>query len=138
MRQGAIVLDSGDSDELSEFYRKFLKWERSEQVFEGEKWFIVTDPAGKGLPLVFQQDEEYRPPVWPSVPGGQQQMIHLDFYVEQDEMPQAAAHALACGAKQAASQFSEHWRVFTDPAGHPFCIIPIPPEAHAGEKDPGN
>lgn len=130
MRQGAIVLDSGNAGELSEFYRKFLKWERSEQVFEGEQWFIVTDPAGKGLPLVFQQDDHYRPPVWPSAPGEQQQMIHLDFYVEQEEMAQAVAHALSCGAKLAASQLSEHWRVFIDLAGHPFCIIPIPPEVH--------
>lgn len=127
MRQGAIVIDSADPEELSEFYRKLLKWERSEQVFEGERWFILT-PVGKGVPLVFQLNLDYEPPVWPAEPGGQQQMMHLDFYVEASEMEQSTRHALECGAVLAKTQFSESWRVFLDPAGHPFCIIPIPPE----------
>ncbi len=126
MKQGSIVIDSGDAAGLSGFYARLLKWKQSGQIFEDDRWFIVADPAGKGLPLVFQQDDAYEPPVWPAEPGKQKTMMHLDFYVEQDGLEAAASHALACGAKPADVQFSKSWRVFLDPAGHPFCIIPIP------------
>ena len=63
------------------------------------------------------------PPVWPEEPGAQQQMAHLDFVVQKDEMHQAVAHAVACGAKVAETQFSDHWTVMIDPEGHPFCFV---------------
>ena len=62
----------------------------------------------------------YVPPVWPEEPGAQQQMTHLDFAV--DDLEQAAAHAVRCGAVPARAQFTDAWRVMLDPAGHPFCL----------------
>ena len=47
-------------------------------------------------------------------------MAHLDFAV--NDLEQAVAHALACGAVIAEQQFSDGWRVMFDPEGHPFCL----------------
>ena len=56
-------------------------------------------------------------------------MTHLDFYVgSPEELEEKSRLAERCGAKLAPVQFSGDWRVFLDPAGHPFCLIPIPAE----------
>lgn len=124
MKLGAIVLDSDDAERLSDFYATLLGWEKHRYDAE---WIIVSSGKGEGTPLVFQQVEGYTPPTWPAAPGAQQQMLHLDFYV--DEVPPEVQRALGLGAALAATQFDPHWRVLLDPAGHPFCILPsTPPE----------
>lgn len=119
MKLGAIVLDCGDAEVLSDFYARLLGWKKTRY---DEEWVFVASEAGEGLPLVFQQVEGYTPPTWPAAPGAQQQMLHLDFYV--DEVAPAVERALACGAVLAATQADPAWRVLLDPAGHPFCILP--------------
>ena len=55
------------------------------------------------------------------------QQLHLDFAV--DDLDQAEALILELGA--AKPQFQpddDRWRVFTDPAGHPFCLTRNPSE----------
>lgn len=125
MKMGAIVLDSDDSDMLSTFYQKLLGWKKEKP---DDEWIVLTEENGKGTPLVFQQIEHYQRPAWPAEPGRQQQMIHLDFYVKSDELDKAVEHALTCGAAMSEVQLSDDWKVMLDPAGHPFCIIPIPLE----------
>ena len=92
--------------------------------FEGDNW-IVLKSGGGDTPLVFQQADDYRRPVWPSQEGRQQQMTHLDFYVAADDYESEVSRAVSCGAVVAETQFSAHWKVLLDPAGHPFCIIPL-------------
>ena len=79
MKMGAVVLDSSNADELSDFYQKLLGWEKKVQFFEGDKWIIVKSAEGDGIPLVFQENPYYERPKWPPVKGIQQQMLHLDF-----------------------------------------------------------
>lgn len=125
IKLGAIVLDAKDSEQLSEFYAQLLGWVKTRY---DEEWIIVASADGSGTPLVFQQVDDYVPPVWPAVPGHQQQQIHLDIYV--DSVADGVAHALRCGATLAHEQFDDAWRVMHDPAGHPFCVLPNkPPEA---------
>ena len=53
------------------------------------------------------------------------QQLHLDFAV--DDLDQAEALILELGA--AKPQFQpddDRWRVFTDSAGHPFCLTRNP------------
>ena len=126
MRLGAIVIDSNNSEELSEFYQRLLGWAKEVQFFEGEKWIIVKSNNGEGIPLVFQEADDYIRPRWPSANGCQQQMQHLDFYVKADDLDVEIERAIACGAILSGIQLSEGWKVMIDPAGHPFCIIPIP------------
>ena len=46
--------------------------------------------------------------------------LHLDFQV--DDLDEAVAHAVECGAELADFQPQERVRVLLDPAGHPFCL----------------
>jgi uncharacterized glyoxalase superfamily protein PhnB len=125
MRLGAVVIDSDISDVLADFYARLLGWEKDGGMVDGENWIIVKSADGKGTPLVFQQDDDYVKPEWPTETGAQQQMMHLDFYVSKDEYQREIERAVSCGARAAETQFSDKWTVLTDPAGHPFCIIPI-------------
>jgi len=73
-----------------------------------------------GYNLAFQTERRYVRPTWPAEEGAQQMMLHLDLQV--DDLEQAVAHAVECGAKQAAYQPQDTVRVMLDPAGHPFCL----------------
>lgn len=130
MKLGAIVLDSDNIEKLSDFYATLLGWTKSNQIHEGKKWITVIKDDYTEAPLVFQENPNYKKPVWPSTPEGQQQMIHLDFYVKTDEFDEKVKHAITCGAKMAEKQFSSDWKVMLDVSGHPFCIIPIPKEVY--------
>ena len=50
--------------------------------------------------------------------------MHLDFDV--DDLDATEARVLAAGATRYDFQPDDHWRVYADPAGHPFCLIPRP------------
>lgn len=117
-----VVLDSGNAGELSAFYERLLGWTR----FPGEEFTTLANVGQNGFPtwITFQQVDDYVPPVWPATPGEQQQMAHLDFHVENVEA--AVQYALSCGASLSEIQMEDDWRVMLDPAGHPFCILPIP------------
>jgi len=126
MRLGAIVLDCDDADKLAYFYKKLLNWDKEIQTYQREKWAIVKSNQKNDTPLVFQEIENYQRPVWPEVKDKQQQMLHIDFYVTEMEYEGALNHALDCGAVYAEIQYTTMWKVMLDPAGHPFCIIPLP------------
>lgn len=85
--------------------------------------------ADTETPLVFQENPDYKKPIWPSTKT-EQQMIHMDFYVKVDEYNGTVKHAINCGAKPAESQLSNDWTVMIDVSGHPFCIIPLPKKVY--------
>ncbi|MFI6229592.1 VOC family protein [Micromonospora echinospora] len=73
-----------------------------------------------GLFIGFQRVDDYRAPRWPDQTVPQQ--LHLDFAV--DDLDEAEARLLALGAGRPDHQPDEgRWRVLTDPAGHPFCLV---------------
>lgn len=117
-----VVLDSGNAEALSAFYEKLLGWTR----FRGGEFITLANVEQNGSPawITFQQVDDYVPPVWPATPGEQQQMAHLDFHVA--DMEEGVTYALSCGATMSEVQMEDGWRVMRDPAGHPFCILPIP------------
>jgi hypothetical protein len=111
-----IVLDSPDPGALSAFYIRLLGWEpRTQEV----GWVTLRAPDG-GTGLAFQEEDRYVRPVWPAGPGDQQMMAHLDIEVQ--DLTEAGAHAIACGAALAEYQPQENVRVYLDPVGHPFCL----------------
>ena len=116
----AFTVDCKDPQALSKFYASLLKWE----VAPIDEEYAIAYPPGTqqgSYPgITFQRNPEYQPPVWPQKPEAQQHMAHLDFAV--NDLGKAAQHALHCGATIAGEQFSDHWKVFLDPAGHPFCL----------------
>ncbi|WP_435830067.1 VOC family protein [Saccharopolyspora shandongensis] len=119
LRLVAFAIDCPDPRALAEFYGRLLGWEIDESETEDD-WVELADPAG-GAGLGFQRDPGYRPPTWPSreVP----QMMHLDIRVS--ALAEGHEQAIAAGATplpQPPDQQGASWRVYADPAGHPFCL----------------
>jgi hypothetical protein len=84
----------------------------------GEGW--ATLHTSGGFVLAFQHVDNYQPPRWPDPAHPQQ--FHLDLEVE--DLVQAQDDVLARGATLLdAGDGRRSWRVFADPAGHPFCLV---------------
>jgi hypothetical protein len=114
-----VVLDCPDPRGLAEFYRGVVggtvnrpdpRWSTDDD------WATLHTPAG--LVLAFQRAANHRPPLW-SDPNRPQQ-FHLDFGVT--DIERAEREVLALGAT--ALDRRSDWRVYADPAGHPFCLVP--------------
>lgn len=108
----SVVIDCPDPEVLAEFYGALLDWTVS---VDGD-WADVR--AEYGQCISFQQVADYTPPVWPSQDTPQQ--MHLDVIVE--DLDAAEASVIGFGATKHAHQPGETFRVFLDPAGHPFCL----------------
>jgi len=113
----AVVLDCPDPRALAEFYRGLVG---GEITHADDEWVDLRD--GANVLLSFQRASDYRPPDWPSGEHGQQ--FHLDLTV--DDVDRAEDQVLALGARRTELQpgldEDSNWRVYLDPAGHPFCL----------------
>ena len=124
----SITLDCKDAHELADFYASFLGWEK-----RCDDPAFIEVSAQKGDPLYrgehpfiwIQQNDDFVPPIWPEEPEMQQQMVHIDFAV--NDIEKAVKHAIDCGARKSPVQYSENWTVMFDPAGHPFCLAQLKP-----------
>ena len=124
MKLGCVTLDSRNAEEHADFYQKLLGWTiRFTNTDEDLKFVGIVNEA-TGLTLLFQEDSDYIPPVWPAESGRQQTMAHLDFHTV--DLEKDVNFAIACGAKLVETQYSDKWKVLIDPAGHPFCIEKLP------------
>lgn len=112
-RLPVVVLDCPDPDALAAFYGALLGW--PVEPGDGNMRFIRAD-YGDGIG--FQQVAGYRPPEWPGQDIPQQ--MHIDVAV--DDLDAAEAEVLAIGATKHEHQPGTTFRVFLDPAGHPFCL----------------
>ncbi len=110
-----IAFDCPCANELADFYEKITGWKRE---ISSDEWASLRTP--EGILLVFQTVENYVSPIWPWVKGAQQQMAHIDFYV--DDLEASEKLALRYGAKKSNTQFFDTSTVMFDPAGHPFCL----------------
>ncbi|WP_018349355.1 VOC family protein [Longispora albida] len=113
-----VVLDCPDPHALGAFYRELLggtinqpdpRWRLDDD------WVTLHTPSG--LVLAFQRAENHQPPRWPDPEHPQQ--FHLDIHVA--DMPTADTRVLELGATLLDT--SSGWRVYADPAGHPFCLL---------------
>jgi predicted enzyme related to lactoylglutathione lyase len=108
----SIVIDCPDPDALAAFYAAMLDWKT--EICSG--WVEVRSDDGQCIS--FQQVPGYTPPAWPGQEAPQQ--MHLDVVV--DDLDAAEAAVLELGATRAEHQPGTSFRVFLDPAGHPFCL----------------
>ena len=108
-----VVLDCPDPKTLAEFYSALLEWkiERND-----DDWWSVR--AEYGDSMAFQKVDSYRAPEWPGQDVPQQ--MHLDVVV--DDLDEGEAAVLALGATKHEHQPGTTFRVYLDPAGHPFCL----------------
>ncbi|MGI8590463.1 MAG: VOC family protein [Nakamurella sp.] len=108
-----VVLDCLDPEVMSAFYGALLDWQVEPN---GEdNWFIRAE---YGAAIGFQKVEGFTPPEWPG--QGAPQQMHLDVTV--DDLDVAETAVLALGGTKHEHQPGITFRVFLDPAGHPFCL----------------
>jgi predicted enzyme related to lactoylglutathione lyase len=122
-----VVLDCPDALELGRFYAEVLGWELEDDSDAG--WATLVPPGGERTPehadgrtsLAFQQIPDFVRPTWPG--GSHPQQFHLDLWA--GDIDAAEPAVLAAGATVHEHQPSEDggFRVYLDPAGHPFCLI---------------
>ena len=108
----SIVIDCPDAAALGTFYGTVLDW----KIDLRDDWADIR--ADYGQCISFQQVEDYTPPAWPGQEVPQQ--MHLDVIV--DDLDEGEAAVLELGATKAEHQPGTTFRVFLDPAGHPFCL----------------
>jgi catechol 2,3-dioxygenase-like lactoylglutathione lyase family enzyme len=115
-RMRSVVLDCPDPRALAEFYRGLLG---GEVTFADDDWVVLVVD---GQRVAFQLAEDFAPPTWPT--GERPQQFHLDVTV--DDVDAVEPQVLALGATKHAVQPGEAagdtFRVYLDPAGHPFCL----------------
>ncbi|WP_017602702.1 VOC family protein [Nocardiopsis alkaliphila] len=118
-RLQAIVLDCPDPARLAEFYAHLLGGQVVQDP-EDPDWVEVR--GFEGTPLAFQRTPDYRPPKWPGRQSPQQ--MHLDFDVDDIEADEKRVLALGATVLERTDQLNPqaNWRVYADPAGHPFCL----------------
>src|SRR5262249_9101690 len=107
----AVTIDTADASGLARFYADLTGLE---VTYDGPEGALIT---GEGKSLMFQQVNDHRPPRWPDPAHPQQ--AHLDLRV--DDLDAGEARARDLGAVSLRRE--ENFRVFADPAGHPFCLI---------------
>jgi catechol 2,3-dioxygenase-like lactoylglutathione lyase family enzyme len=109
----AVTIDAPDASALARFYGDLTGMD---VAYDGPEGAML---AADGRYVMFQQiGADYRPPRWPDPAHPQQ--AHLDLAVR--DMDAAEAEAIKLGASRLDAG-GEHFRVFTDPAGHPFCFV---------------
>lgn len=117
IKLGVVALDCPDPQALAGFYAEMLGWRVEAE--EDDDWVEVAGPDGRVL--AFQRVADYRPPQWPGQDVPQQ--LHLDFDVARADIDAAEEKVVALGAKLVQHDDGKRdWRVYLDPAGHPFCL----------------
>ena len=110
-----VVLDCRDPRALAGFWSAVLG---QPVTYTSPDWVVVAqDDHHSGL--AFQLAPDHVPPVWGDPDRPQQ--LHLDVMV--DDPAEAGEAVLALGARPLGPPGE---RVYADPAGHPFCLIPRP------------
>jgi catechol 2,3-dioxygenase-like lactoylglutathione lyase family enzyme len=112
-----LIVDCPDPAELARFYASLL----GQPITYESDDFVVVAENDTTSGLGFQRADDHRPPTWPD-PAIPQQM-HLDIKV--GDLDEGERQVLAMGARRLEGG-GETFRVFADPAGHPFCLIPRP------------
>lgn len=124
----AVTVDCPDPMRLAHFYQGFL----GGRLFSSNDDFVALTIEGN-VRLDFQRVDNPHPSRWPDPAAPRR--LHLDFSVE--DLDAAEQRVLGAGAELAEHQpGGRRFRVFLDPAGHPFCLADADAAAIPDETDP--
>jgi catechol 2,3-dioxygenase-like lactoylglutathione lyase family enzyme len=114
-----VALECRDPARLAEFYSAVTGWP---VVFTSPDWYSIGASEDAPFHLSFQRAPGHEPPTWPDFKSSMQ--LHLHFRVE--DMEASERTVLGLGATRFDHQPNDGSRVYADPAGHPFCLVPAP------------
>ena len=104
--------------ELAKFYQKIVGGSIKTHP-DVPEWVRLDVPDASDI--AFQEVLNYLAPEWPD---GNPQQAHLDFDVP--DLDAGEASVLSFGAKKSETQPDPtDFRVYLDPAGHPFCLVKV-------------
>jgi catechol 2,3-dioxygenase-like lactoylglutathione lyase family enzyme len=114
-----IVLEARDPEALARFYSVLTGLP---VVFGDEEVVAIGERPDSDFHLSFQRAPDHEPPTWPDPRSSMQAHLHIRV----SDLDQAERTALELGASSFAVQPSpDGQRVMADPAGHPFCLVPV-------------
>ncbi|MGI9051123.1 MAG: VOC family protein [Ilumatobacteraceae bacterium] len=117
-RFSLVALDCPRPLELARFYAAVTGWDVRDGAQDDDDWVQLVSPHG--ATIAFQLAPGNQRPDWPSDDHPQQ--LHIDFDV--DDLDTGEAAVVALGATKAEVQpGGDDFRVYLDPAGHPFCLV---------------
>jgi Glyoxalase-like domain len=124
IKLSSVALNCPEAGKLAAFYADITD---GMVTYVDEHCATVQGPGGR---IDFQTAAGFVAPTWPD-PASSMQM-HLDFDV--DDPDAAEARVLTAGATKYDFQPGDHFRVYADPAGHPFCLCTedVPGQASGG------
>ncbi|MFG3281431.1 VOC family protein [Streptomyces sp. NPDC048111] len=112
-----VALDCPDPEALSAFYAAVLG---GEVRHDDEDWYDLYAPGGHRIS--FQRAPGFTPPEWPRGDRNSQQ-AHLDFDVPDIDTAEQQVLSLGATPLDLDDRGGERdFRVYADPAGHPFCL----------------
>lgn len=109
-----VVIDCPDPRALAAFYSELLGLSIT---YESDDWVVIANSRHESG-FAFQLALDHQPPSWPNPERPQQ--FHLDVMV--DDLCTGELAVRSMGTTSLAT--GDH--VYSDPAGHPFCLIPRP------------
>jgi hypothetical protein len=115
-----LVLECDDAERLARFWQEVLDLPEPEGDSD---WLTLRwEPVGR---FSFHRVAGYRPSSWPSERG--EQRAHFDLLV--DDLGDASLAVERMGARPLTDVLDpgpKAWRLYADPAGHPFCLVSVP------------
>ena len=111
----ALVIDCEDPDTLAAFYQELLGMTR---VHEEDEFISIGDARRPSRPSRSSALNGWSVRNGPDTDHPQQ--IHMNMLVE--DLAAAEAEVLRLGATSL-NAGTDTFRVYTDPSGHPFCLV---------------
>lgn len=114
-KRQVVAFDTDDMETESAFWAKML----GGTVARSDDWHsvVVDGETRVGVQLAPNH-------VRPEWPDGQPQQVHIDLYV--DDIAEGHDYVIERGAvflkKRSGPEGESGFRVYADPAGHPFCL----------------
>ena len=108
-----IAIDCPDPGALARFYGTMLDWKID--VLSADRASVCPED---GQCIAFHRVADDTPQTWPTQERPKQ--MHIDMLV--DDLDAAEAAVIDLGATKHSDQPGTSYRVFLDPAGHPFCL----------------
>ncbi len=112
-----VVIDCPQPAELAGFYSELTGLP---VTYASSDWMVIAEnDTTSGI--AFQLAPDHQPPEWGNPARPQQ--FHLDVMV--DDLAIGEPQVLTLGARRLPGKLITS-RVYADPSGHPFCLIPRP------------